>query len=739
MPYRLDTKPIPAGSLNLNLPNDLLPADDSIALHNWRMDASGVLRSRLSTLALSPAQPAVGYVHTIFRMGNDRFYGSSSALYKGTTSLATGFEWSTSDPRPFGMAAYNGYLWVMNRGKQGRYNPASSNWETWLPDAPSSAPTGVQSTEPGGGLVEAITYSYYVTFMTADGQETNPSPVLEVEIASGKNAVTITRPNSSDARVTRWNLYRIGNTLDDVYRVNPTPNDYSDTTFLDDGWDGKSDDGVVRLGITMPLDHDAPPAAAGLAGPYFDSLLAFNSEDHPNWLWWTDPLKPHYWPGAALDEGNHAPVGEDDDPIVAITLHPGHARIYKRKSVWRLRGRPGTGVLEQTNAETGLVGARAIASVGGLDYFQAQEGIYVSNGDTVKKLTPKLDPIFSSNFVTNNNGAWPTSPMNGDEGVRSLHCLAVKNDRLYFSYADDAHTTPNILISIHLPTMRMGTQQNPAATTVDSTAAAGYTALYYEGQYGELLGATSGITYALEYSNTDTAIPLKWTSSYQNQGTRDRQKTYADLTIDHSTVYGATLETLAVKAKFDAGTTSDLDLGNIVVANSGSGPARQRTTFRVPASGNEIGRTASNIAVQISGAVHNDVVLFGADVHFYLEPRDARTYDSGETDLGDPGVKEMETLEIDIRATGTVSYRVLTDLPGGVMTLRKSGTFPATNGRQVIPIPLDWAVGKLVRVTLDTPAGASFRTYDARLRHRTLGLYRDGAAGEVYAPLPQAT
>ena len=728
--YRRESKAIPAGGLNLLLPNDALESKDSIALHNWRVDAGGVLRTRLNYSALSPAQPNAGYCHTIFRMGNERFYGTSTYLYKGASLLASGFEWDTTDPRPLSMAAYQGYLWCMNRLKQGRYQVSSGTFDSWLPAAPG-APSLADSSVGSNELVEGFEYSYWVTWQTFDGQETNPNdPQVKITVGAGNNTVTITRPTSTDSRITvagKWNVYRIGNTLQNAYRVNQDPIPYSASTFVDTGRDFYSDTEVTRLGIELPQDHDDPPAAAGIAGPYYERLLAFNSAANPNRLWWTDALRPHYWPGSALVEGNHVDVGEEADPIVAVTLHPGHARIYKKRSVWRLRGNPDDGVLERTNAESGLIGARAIDSVGGLDYFQTQEGIAVSNGDTIKKLSTKLDPIFLSNALLHDNGSYPTQAMNGDEAIRALHCLAVKNKRLYFSYAEGSSSVPNQMVCLHLDT--------GDAVTQKFTGYDAFTALYYEGQYSELVGtldASAGKAAALEYNDGST-IDVLWCSGYHNQGVRDRQKTYSDLVIEHSTLWGApSNETLTVKAKFDAGTTADAALGSIVIASTAaSGPDRQRTTFKI-LTGSELGRTARDIAIRVEGSTTHDVVIYGADIHYFMEPRDALSFDSDETDCGEPRVKEFETIEVEIDATGTVSYDFRTDLPGGVLATRQTATIPATSGRQVVPITVALPVGKLMRFTLT--ATATFRLYAIRVKARPLPVYRDGAAGESWQP-----
>jgi hypothetical protein len=735
MSYKPETQSVLSGGLSLLPPGDLVKAEDALALLNWRVNQAGSLRSRLGDTLIYRVPVGNPWIHTLFTANQasvHRYAGIGTDLYKDWVPLASGFDGSY-----VAMVPFEGYLWIMNRGKQLRYDGAVC--DTWLPFAPSN-PTVTDVL--GGALVDTKTYTYWITFLTAEGQETNPNPDgQDITIATPNLNAQIARPLSPDARATAWNVYRVGNTLDGAYRVNADPIPIGAATWTDDGLDtsGHDDVSVERLGIALETDHDPAPECAGMVGPYYGKLVAFNSADHPNWFWWTATNRPYYFPGSSIAAGSHAPAGEEGEAIVATMPHVRQLRFYKDKSVWRLTGDPDdyTGDLEQTNAEIGLIGAKAIVANGALDYFQGQEGIYACNGDSVKDISAGIKPIFLGDWVGLPDGTEIAPPINPDLPTRQKACMAFKNGRLYFSYADatvPAGSRPNVTLVCDVASGRW---------VMDSR---GFMAMYYEGQLGgdalgsgDLLAAAPSMigptVWGLEYpvspgSPFTTAIPLAYHSGFRDQGRRDRQKTYADVAIEHSCLYGAAgAEALTVKAYYDSGQSHE-DLGTISVALTDvSGPARIRDVFAL---GGGDGKTARNVSIRIEGNSYYDVQIFSIEVRYYFEAPDAKTFDSGVTELGTERVKQLDLLEIVIDASGPVNYKILTDLPGNVLASRVSSSFPGTSGRQAVRLPITGVVeGRLVRVLLESQ-GAPFRVSAIRFRLRPIGVYRDGANGETW-------
>jgi hypothetical protein len=351
------------GGLNLLADSALSVPRDSIALKNWRLDGSGVLRTRLQNATIGVTIPA--YVHTIQRIGNDRWYGASDKLYlNGSGTVVT----TGLDSSPLTLVGLFNRIWVMNRAKQGQVDPASPTFRSWLPAPPVSC--GVAAVA-GGTLVDDVEYKYVITYVQNNGSETNPSTDTSFTPVggSGNNTARITRPAAPDAQTTGWHVYRIGNTVDDFYRVTRTPVAIGTATWDDLGSDDFTDTEIVRFGVILETNHDAVPAARVLMGPFFGRMVCGGTAANPNRIFWTPVNQPWYWPAE-----NYADVGTDLDEIVNFTLHGATLRIYLKRAVWRQRGDFNTGSLDRTNAEIGLIGMKALASAGPSDYLQGQEG-----------------------------------------------------------------------------------------------------------------------------------------------------------------------------------------------------------------------------------------------------------------------------------------------------------------------------------------------------------------------------
>lgn len=715
MSYQPETDEVLTGSLNLLPSSSQIPREDAIALHNWRVDKSGALRSRLDDAVFATLASATNIhsIHTRLGSSPTRYYGADDDLFRNTTSVHSGF-----DGKPLGLASMYGFTYIMNQSAQGRDD--GTTYGTWGLAAVVSAPT-ITPTAGGGGLLIGLEYLYYVTGVNAYGEETNPSPSAAFNPTNPNQIADVAAPSFA-AGITHWNIYRSGNTLARAYRLNDEPMLVATTNFIDDGLN-TLDDGLITEapGLAMETDNDAPPACRGLVGPYYDQLLAYNSAAHSNWIYWSRRSKPYAWPGSALDSGNHTPVGQEGEAIIRVMLHPRAARIYKSKTIWRMSGDPDSdsSTLDVTNEDMGLIGEKAIDSFGDLDYFQADEGIYASNGIAVRKISGKLDPLFKGDPINLSGSA--CTPMDRTLAKRVENVLAICNGRLYFSYWDTNSNKSTLVYDIERDGWR--------------TDSRGFASLYYEGQGYNFLGALKGDDDVLQLEQPQThAFLTGYQSGYRDQGKRDHQKTYADLTVEYEVTLGADVSVDA-RVLYDEGNIVENLGGFLIRTTPAPDSKRARKVFRLGGGDGQMARTAS---VGITGTVSIPVQIYSMTLHYYLEARDALTFDSDETHLGYQGVKQIDMIELDVDASGNVEWDLLTDKPGGVMTSRDTGTV-TTSGRQAVQIPLDpdaLPEGRLVRLLLN--ATATFRLYGARIRYRQVGVWLDGAQGETFSTLEMA-
>lgn len=107
-------------------------------------------------------------------------------------------------------------------------------------------------------------------------------------------------------------------------------------------------------------------------------------------------------------------------------------------------------------------------------------------------------------------------------------------------------------------------------------------------------------------------------------------------------------------------------------------------------------------------------------------------------------VTQFKDLELHYDATAAVTVTFWTDLPGGTVTSRRSLTFPATTGREVLRLPFDdsgnsYALpeGRIFKVRMTVASGV-LRLFGGILRGRRLGEYIDGTQGEIWETLELA-
>ncbi len=562
-----------------------------------------------------------------------------------------------------------------------------------------------------------LNYNYYVTGITAYAEETNPSPVLFCPtLEDGWQGIIA--PAFADPQIIGWNIYRSGGAFPlQPYRINAATIPLATTTYYDFGvvpqtgylstytsGEDQSDVGIAEQGLQMAVDHDPPPPARGLAGPYFSELLAFNSLAHPNRLWWTDTDEPTFFPGSQSEQdGNWVDIGEEGEAIVAIAVFPRWVAVLKERSFWRLVGDPATAGadLERTNAEVGQLGTQAWAIAGALVYGQAQEYILSFNGDKATPISPGLAPLFKGDIPLQPE-AIPSAIL--DQAQRSAAVMAYVNGRLYFSYTE---------------------LQNPPLTANNRTLvynngewasdSRGFSALYYEGQGGMLLGAINGTVYQLEPGggglqgddDWGNAIAQTYQSRYEDQGQPENRKRYSDILIEHNTM-GLNFE---VTAYLENGTTV-VPLGSIQ-SNAGGdilSNHRTQTTFTLPDG------EYRNISIRLYSADDGgNATIFAVILHYIVLERNACTYDSEKVPL--PKLSLLNALELDLEIlSGSVSYSVfvgttaLAVLATGTYTGAALGTF------QVI-LP-DGTQARWVRIIL---SGDNYRCRGARLQFQTIG------------------
>ena len=332
-------------------------------------------------------------------------------------------------------------------------------------------------------------YRYYLTFMSADlTLESNPSPASNVtsNIVSQKIALRIPGADvPTDPRVGFINVYRDGGTMSAPYRVGSIPigvalpwsaataypagaastyvptgsgvgtvlyiailantNAEPDTNAAD--WlgtfvDSMSDLTATNNGQTMPITHDAPPACAGIIGPFLSRLYAWSDAAHKNRLYYTPVNLPQYW-NTDPEVGDWSDVGANDENIVWCSIHSNLLVIYKERSIWVQIGDPSSGQLEQIYDGFGLVNAFGLAPAGQIDYFVGPGGLNVFDMAQVHAISGNVLPLFNESIVnagplTPPGSILPGSAFNGNSTSPYAIALGHAMGRLYIAYAEQS-------------------------------------------------------------------------------------------------------------------------------------------------------------------------------------------------------------------------------------------------------------------------------------------------------------
>lgn len=564
--------------------------------------------------------------------------------------------------------------------------------------------------------------AYYITVLDDILHESNPSPVSNDLIVNNQPVKLTNIPVSQDPdlapHVRGRRIYRIGGGLSQALQVG-TLWDNSTTTWSDT----TSVDQATADGIQMPFDHDGPPAARGVVGPFFGKLIAFSTAAHPSRVFWTKAAEPAFFPGSADEDiGNWEDAGADDDELLMITDHKQRLILYKQRSVWLYPGDPEKVSPVKTNANIGLVGPNAVVNAGAVDYLVGPEGVYVFNGDFETKISQAIDPIFKGDW-TRLNSVDAIPPI---DATGIVNCaIGLIGDRLRVCYPEAGRSVPNVILICHLST---GRWEREKYTGLPAPA---FTVMNYEGPGRYMMaGFTGGYLYILDAigwrGDNGAAFHAVWQSGFLDQGLPDNRKVYSDLEITFKTAYDSVVSTLSVYAVYD----TDNAYGVKSLLGTISANARSTLFLRIQDASGNVGVTAKNIAIRIECDVQAVVAIYAVYLHWYPEERLADSFDSGPTDFAIPErVKEIDYVEMFLTAQGQQVSRLLTsDLPGSLMTVRETTLFAAPNGRGNVRFRLASVIdGRNFRLqTYNTPFGPAFQMHQARVRMRPIGEYIDG-------------
>lgn len=548
--------------------------------------------------------------------------------------------------------------------------------------------------------LEGDDYVIYQTFRNAAGHESNPGPGSD-PITCNRAGIEVTGlQHSSDPQVTGSNIYISGGTFTLIYRVNGSGDDETNK----DGITGssysitQSEDDITALGIEMDNDNDDAPLAKVIAGPYYDRILLAQTAEHPERLFWSKQAKPYGFPGSDQAIGNWNDVGMTGEKILAITLRPHSALIYKENSVWALVGDPGelTGAFQETAAQMGISSPNGVVKAGTKDYAHMSEGIYEFRGGDPVKISQKIDPIFKGRAVQLSDGT--SADIISDPTTTAI---GYRDNVVWFSYTGSSGRKT---IKYDVETQRWFSDSR------------GFDCFYYEGQNGKFVGAlSSGGIVSLE--DGGGSVELDFLSKDYDLDSPDHNKTWEDFTIE-TLVSG-----LTVTAHFN-GRMPDAITVPLGVTTGG------RDVFRIIPDGR--GQLARTCAIRVHGTAPTNSSINKLIFNVAEAAREGKTYDTVPFDAGTAKIKLVREMFLDIHNPQTAVATLYTDQPGFIMTAKdSSASFAASSERrgERHVFGQDF-YGHLMRLIV---LGNDIQVYGARVLLQVVGTYLFGSRNEFWS------
>lgn len=696
----------------LTPPADTIKEPHALVMQNMRPDKAGQLVSRRGSVVTQSGLNA--NVRGIFSEANSGMtaIASNADLYVNGVSTA-GILAASVHACYF--AAYLGYIWVLDATARRKVSIPGGNVYVWQIVAPS---TGLTAAIGGAGNLTGSDISYVFTFGNSNGHESEPSPVLNVGpgvVAKSLNLASI--DVSADPQVDRRFIYRTGGGLDAYYRVGEIL-DNTTTTFTDN----LSAADALAQGIDLPEGEFGilDSFYYGMTGPYLGRMIAWGGQR----IAWTPVAKPYRWP-----EENFEDIGTAGG-IYYATIHKRMLVVYGSDSIWRYIGDPDEVPIERTNSQLGCVGTKSVVNAGQFDYFASRDGIYRFNGDVETKISREIEPLFRGDSVRLAGSSY-LPPIDPD---RERMVLGYQPGRLLVSYPELGQTDPSITLVFDEVDGRWMTWKGGGTEK-------GFKAMCWTGNANgsAMLAAANSKVYALEQDQIsggftvqkdDTAaIPVQWQSGHLDFGKPNQYKVFADLEIDFQTAAenlttAEAASTLTVYASYDNGAITSL--GTI------SSATRTVSTFRLGSDNR--GQRAKLISIRIDGSATSTVTVYAMYLHWYLEPRESKTWDSGVVDLEQ--ANEVRALRFDISSTANVTWEIYSDVPGGALALRDTGTISAA-GRQQIRVNLGATIdGRRFRVLAMT-TGLQ-QVWKAEMYRRPVGEFMEVNTGDAYIEFGEA-
>lgn len=281
------------------------------------------------------------------------------------------------------------------------------------------------------------TYTYGATFVSDQGEESGISAMSNAGTFASQMAALSSIP-LGDARTVSRNLYRIGGALNSRYLIGSISDNVTQTYT-----DNATDVSVLTEGVILPGDV----AGTNPSTRFGNQIAKYPCYHLQRLFWaasnniiWSDVSNNYSYPAV-----NELPVGSSA-PIVGLVSKWNCLIIIKSDSIWILSGTDESNfTLTESESEVGCNQPFTIYPMANGIILSNNAGLWVFNGVTSVKLTPKLDLLLRGQ-ARNNIPAIETV----NSAVYGNHCGVATATDYWFSCAAAGSTSNNLLFVISL-------------------------------------------------------------------------------------------------------------------------------------------------------------------------------------------------------------------------------------------------------------------------------------------------
>lgn len=322
-----------------------------------------------------------------FRYNQDQsselIIAAGTQIYTGNGGSPSSIQTGMTSGSYYDFATYNDKCYMVNGQNQGLWYDGTNVYGIGI-SPPSSNATLAANTS---GTLALGTYLINVTFVNADGEESNPySSDASITLTGVQDQIDLINiPTSSDSQVTARNIYM--SAVDGaILRLQQTINDNTTTT------------GTITsdaAGALLEYDHDVLPSGVAGIEVHKDRLMAFKG----NTLYIGKSYEEAaYFPQGTLDAAVDYTIQlGDSSPIIGIKSYFDILLIFKKYDIFILSGSNEFDFRVdrlRTDERVGCVSDRTIKVIDNWCYFLGANGVYRTDGVSVQEISSAISDFF---------------------------------------------------------------------------------------------------------------------------------------------------------------------------------------------------------------------------------------------------------------------------------------------------------------------------------------------------------